>query len=102
MSARRLPVALAIVALVLGAGSCGGGGEDESPAGSTAPGDLVVGDLVPLRGDLAPFGPAARKAADLAARGVSDAAALWNNMLSSAPRSGRSSASGAPISSRPS
>jgi ABC-type branched-subunit amino acid transport system substrate-binding protein len=75
VSARRLPAALSIAALALGAGavSCGGG-DDESPAGSTVPADLVIGDLVPLRGDLAPFGPAARKAADLAARGASDAA----------------------------
>jgi Periplasmic binding protein len=64
---------LPVVALALGA--CGGGGgggqappqvEDAAPVGQPTQLDLTIGDIVPLTGDLADFGPPARKAADLA------------------------------------
>lgn len=54
------PAAAALLALagLCGIGCGGAGGEDYL--------DLTVGDLVPLRGDLAAFGAAARKSASLA------------------------------------
>jgi branched-chain amino acid transport system substrate-binding protein len=54
--------ALAVLALAAGTAACGGDGEGEGNDSF----DLVIGNLVPLRGDLAEFGPAGRKAADLA------------------------------------
>jgi branched-chain amino acid transport system substrate-binding protein len=65
-----------IGALALGVGACGGGdggGDDAQPAGEEAQLDLVVGDVVPLSGDLAPFGPPGRKAADLAVEEINSA-----------------------------
>lgn len=66
-------LATAGMAAVLAAGVVAGCGEDdeEQPpaggdAGESAAIDLKVGDLVPLTGDLADFGPPGRKAADLA------------------------------------
>ena len=58
--ARALAVASAL-AVSIALASCGGG----SGAG---PDHLVIGDLVPLRGDLAAYGPGGRKAVDLAVR----------------------------------
>jgi ABC-type branched-subunit amino acid transport system substrate-binding protein len=60
-----------LAALVLGVSACGGDDDDEEaeeaqPAGEEAQLDLVIGDIVPLTGDLADFGPPGRKAADLA------------------------------------
>ena len=53
----RITSALALAALVMGAAS-GCGGKSSST--------LTVGDIVPLTGDLAPFGPSGEKAARLA------------------------------------
>jgi ABC-type branched-subunit amino acid transport system substrate-binding protein len=59
-----------LAALALGVSACGDdddeGEEAAAPAGGEAKLDLVVGDVVPLTGALSPFGPAGRKAADLA------------------------------------
>lgn len=66
-STRALAVA-ATVALALAASACGG--DDESGEDL----DLVIGNLVPLRGDLAQFGPAARRAGALAATAAERAA----------------------------
>ena len=49
-----------------GGGGAGGGGDQAGGNPATARFDLAVGDLVPLTGDLSPFGPPGRKAADLA------------------------------------
>jgi ABC-type branched-subunit amino acid transport system substrate-binding protein len=62
---------LACGALATGVAFAGCGGDDDDgggaePAGGEATIDLVVGDLIPLTGDLADFGPPGRKAADLA------------------------------------
>jgi branched-chain amino acid transport system substrate-binding protein len=57
---------------VFGVSACGDdddegdGGEAAAPAGGEAQLDLVIGDSVPLSGDLADFGPPGQKAADLA------------------------------------
>lgn len=68
-------VAAVLVAVLLSAsGGDDPGSEDESSGGDSAavsgpgakPLDLQVGDVVPLSGDLAAYGPAGQKAADLA------------------------------------
>jgi len=56
-----------------GGGGGGGGGGDEAANPATARFDLTVGDLLPLTGDLSPFGPPGRKAADLAVEQARDA-----------------------------
>ncbi len=71
---RIAALATALVALALPVIACsedpsGGGGSaggDEAANPATARFDLTVGDLLPLTGDLSPFGPPGRKAADLA------------------------------------
>jgi ABC-type branched-subunit amino acid transport system substrate-binding protein len=69
--ARRL-LAVGATAAVLGLAGCGdddegnGGGGGGDGGGTTASVELTIGDLVPLTGDLSPFGPPGRKAADVA------------------------------------
>ncbi len=66
-----LAAILTAFVLSLGAVACGGGDDDET-TGATGSGgggeqiDLTIGNLVPLTGDLAPYGPAGQKAGDLA------------------------------------
>jgi ABC-type branched-subunit amino acid transport system substrate-binding protein len=71
----RLITLIGLLVASLALAACGGdddegdttepanGGGGEAPAASF---DLTIGDLVPLTGDLSPFGPPGRKAADLA------------------------------------
>ena len=47
-------------------GGGGGGGQEPRTDPADARFDLKIGDLIPLSGDLAPFGPAGRKASNLA------------------------------------
>lgn len=59
---------LVVAGLSFGISACG---DDESSSGGTSGGgetslDLTIGDLIPLTGDLADFGPPGQKAADLA------------------------------------
>lgn len=56
-------LAVAVVGLILGLAACGG---DDDGDGGEATLDLVIGDSVPLSGDLADFGPPGEKAADVA------------------------------------
>jgi ABC-type branched-subunit amino acid transport system substrate-binding protein len=65
-AAAILLVALPVLIAACGDDDSGGGSAGSEPAGEQAQLDLVVGDLIPLSGDLADFGPPARKAADLA------------------------------------
>ena len=60
---RALPLLIASLVLVatMGLAACGGGNKNKAKF------DLKIGDIVPLTGDLSPFGPPGRKAADLAA-----------------------------------
>jgi ABC-type branched-subunit amino acid transport system substrate-binding protein len=69
-----LALAAAVTALVLGFGvvACG---SDESDTGDTGGGgseqlDLTIGNLVPLTGDLAPYGAAGEKAGELAGQEI--------------------------------
>jgi branched-chain amino acid transport system substrate-binding protein len=65
---RLIPLSLAVAGLSLGVAACGGDDEttSEGGAGGEATLDLTIGDIIPLTGDLADFGPPGQKAADLA------------------------------------
>jgi branched-chain amino acid transport system substrate-binding protein len=63
--------ALVAAALAIALAASGCGSDDGEGAGEI---DLVVGNLVPLRGDLAQFGPPARRAGALAATAAEQAA----------------------------
>jgi len=66
------------VVLLAAAGltACGSSEEETpttaAPAGGETPLDLTIGDIVPLTGDLADFGPPGRKAADLAVEQIQE------------------------------
>jgi ABC-type branched-subunit amino acid transport system substrate-binding protein len=62
---RFLAVAFGLV-LALGLVACGGDDDDDGGGGGETSLDLVIGDSVPLTGDLSPFGPPGQKAADMA------------------------------------
>ena len=67
--------ALVVAGLSLGVAACGDDGDSTSRAsggGSTSL-DLTIGDLVPLTGDLADFGPPGDKAAELAVDQINEA-----------------------------
>src|SRR3954453_2119110 len=72
-----LVVAAAISAVALAAGLSACGGNDETTGGGGGGGaqklDLTVGNLVPLTGDLAPYGPAGEKAGKLASQEINAA-----------------------------
>jgi ABC-type branched-subunit amino acid transport system substrate-binding protein len=64
-----LALATGVSAVVLGLGVAACGDDDDETAGGGGGGeqiDLVIGNLVPLTGDLAPYGPAGEKAGELA------------------------------------
>jgi ABC-type branched-subunit amino acid transport system substrate-binding protein len=66
---RLVVLSLAVAGLSLGIAACGGGSDTTgatSGGGGTASFDLKIGDIIPLTGDLADFGPPGQKAADLA------------------------------------
>lgn len=73
----RPACALAAVALpVLGLAACGGGGGGGGGGGAnSASFSMTVGEVVPLTGDLAPFGPPGEKAGNLAVQQVNKALA---------------------------
>ncbi len=79
MKRPSLALAVAASALVLTAGLAACGDDDDETTGGgggdggAAQIDLTVGNLVPLTGDLSDFGPAGRKAADLAAQEINAA-----------------------------
>jgi ABC-type branched-subunit amino acid transport system substrate-binding protein len=69
-------LALAIACLSFGLAACGDDDDDDGGddgGGGEATLDLVVGDSLPLSGDLADFGPPGEKAADLAAAEITAA-----------------------------
>lgn len=71
---RRFLAAVAGLVLVLGVAACGGDDDDDDGGGGEAQLDLVIGDSVPLTGDLSPFGPPGQKAADMAIDQINAAA----------------------------
>ena len=66
LNSKRLLAAGASLVLVLGVAACGDDDDDDGGGGGEAQLDLVIGDSVPLTGDLSPFGPPGQKAADMA------------------------------------
>jgi branched-chain amino acid transport system substrate-binding protein len=63
----RLYAAVAGAGLVLALGLAACGGDDDNGGGGGSQSfDLVIGDSIPLTGDLADFGPPGQKASDLA------------------------------------
>jgi ABC-type branched-subunit amino acid transport system substrate-binding protein len=74
MSRLRL-VLLALVGLVfaVGVAACGDDGDGGGERGRAATLELVIGDSVPLSGDLADFGPPGLKAADVAVQEINNA-----------------------------
>ena len=81
MSKLRLVLpALVILVFALGLTACGSDDEDDGGGSTTADItggeetlDLTIGDIVPLTGDLADFGPPGEKAADLAVEQINSA-----------------------------
>jgi len=71
------PVLVAVVVLAATVGIAACGSDDNGGGGGEAKFDLKIGDIIPLTGDLADFGPPGRKAADLAVdqikKGIKDA-----------------------------
>lgn len=79
-----LILALSALVLTFGLAACGDDDDDDGGEAATtteetgggppnASFDLVIGDLVPLTGDLSAFGPPGRKAADLAVDQINEA-----------------------------
>lgn len=64
----RFAVAATMTALVLafGMAACGDDDDESAGGGGAEKLDLVIGNLVPLTGDLSPYGPAGQKAGELA------------------------------------
>jgi ABC-type branched-subunit amino acid transport system substrate-binding protein len=72
---RLLFVAFTALVLSLGVIACGDSDDDGGGGGGEAGGqlDLVIGNLVPLTGDLAPYGGAGQKAGELALQEINSA-----------------------------
>ncbi len=72
---RLLATAFAGLVLVFGVAACGDDDDDDGGGGGggEAQLDLVIGDSLPLTGDLSDFGPPGQKASDLAVAQITDA-----------------------------
>jgi branched-chain amino acid transport system substrate-binding protein len=70
-----LAATVAALVLAFGVMACGDddGGNGTAGGGGSGQLDLTIGNLVPLTGDLAPYGPAGQKAGDLAAQQIDEA-----------------------------
>jgi branched-chain amino acid transport system substrate-binding protein len=73
LTTKRLIAAASGFVLILGVAACGDDDDSDGGGGGEAQLDLVIGDSIPLTGDLAPFGPPGQKAADLAVAQINDA-----------------------------
>src|SRR5215218_6403210 len=69
----RFLVAAAGLVLALGLVACGGDDDDEGGGGGEQTLDLVIGDSIPLTGDLSDFGPPGEKASDIAVSQINQA-----------------------------
>jgi ABC-type branched-subunit amino acid transport system substrate-binding protein len=70
---RLVLLPLVVAGLSFGVAACGDDDDDGGDGGGETSLDLVVGDSVPLSGDLADFGPPGEKAADLAVAEITSA-----------------------------
>lgn len=72
MNRPSLALMATLAALVLGFGVLGCGDDDDGGEGGGGAGqlDLTIGNLVPLTGDLSPYGPAGEKAGELAVQEI--------------------------------
>ncbi len=73
MNRPRFAVAATMTTLVLAFGMAACGDDDDEGAGGGGGAeklDLVIGNLVPLTGDLSPYGPAGQKAGELAVQQI--------------------------------
>jgi branched-chain amino acid transport system substrate-binding protein len=75
LNTKRLLAASAGLVLVLGVVACGSDDDGGGGGGGEQQLDLVIGNSVPLTGDLADFGPPGEKAANIAAAQITDAIA---------------------------
>ena len=74
LNTKRLLAASAGLVLVLGVAACGDDDDEgDGGGGGEAQLDLVIGDSIPLTGDLSDFGPPGEKASDVAATQITDA-----------------------------
>src|SRR5215207_3928004 len=69
----RFLVAAAGLVLALGLAACGGDDDDDGGGGGEQSLDLVIGDSIPLTGDLSDFGPPGEKASNIAVDEINDA-----------------------------
>ena len=69
----RILAAVATLALTLGLAACGGDDDDDGGGGGEQSLDLVIGQSLPLTGDLSDFGPPGQKAAQIAQQQINDA-----------------------------
>jgi ABC-type branched-subunit amino acid transport system substrate-binding protein len=72
LNTKGLLVCFAGLVLALGVAACGDDDDDDGGGGGEAL-DLVIGDSIPLTGDLSPFGPPGQKAADMALAQINQA-----------------------------
>jgi ABC-type branched-subunit amino acid transport system substrate-binding protein len=70
---RLVLMALAVAALSFGVAACGDDDDDDDGGGGGESLDLVIGNIVPQTGALAPFAPAGEKAIDLAVQEIESA-----------------------------
>src|SRR5918999_3176500 len=70
---RLVLLPLVVAGLSFGIAACGDDDDDGGDGGGETSLDLVIGDSVPLSGDLADFGPPGEKAADLAIEEINSA-----------------------------
>ncbi|MGH2955829.1 MAG: ABC transporter substrate-binding protein [Solirubrobacterales bacterium] len=73
LKTKKVLAAAAGLVLVFGIAACGDDDDDDGGGGGEAQLDLVIGDSIPLTGDLSDFGPPGQKAADLAVAQINDA-----------------------------
>jgi branched-chain amino acid transport system substrate-binding protein len=73
LNTKRLLAAAFSLVLVLGIAACGDDDDGGGGGGGEQQLDLVIGDSIPLTGDLADFGPPGQKGADLAVAQINDA-----------------------------
>ena len=73
LTAKRLIALASGLVLIVGIAACGDDDDSDSGGGGETQLDLVIGDSLPLTGDLADFGPPGQKAADLAVDQINDA-----------------------------